>query len=257
MFNGTTDFSITSGGVTGVARFIFATEGGQILGWSPTVPGSPIPSTQTFVGATTSHAIYKGLAIGSSNGHNYLYAADFHHGRVDVFDATYTRQHWAGAFVDPRIPRHYAPFGIQNLNGMIFVTYARQDKNRKDEIDGHGRGFVSAFAADGTFLGRVASRDELNSPWGLAWAPANFGRFSNDLLVGNFGDGRITAFAWTSHGWRERGQLEGSNDRAISIDGLWGIGFGNGGAAGPTNALYVVAGPVGETHGFFGSITAH
>ena len=258
VFNGSpTDFVITGGGVSGVARFIFATEGGQILGWNPTVPGSPIPSTQAFVAATATNAIFKGLAIGSSNGHNYLYATDFHHGRVDVFDSTFTRQHWSHAFVDPRLPRHYAPFGIQNLNGMIFVTYARQDAERRDEISGEGFGFVSVFGTDGTFLGRVASRGELEAPWGLAWAPADFGRFSNDLLVGNFGDGRITAFAPTRHGWAERGQLRGADGRKLSIDGLWGIAFGNGAAAGPKNALYVVAGPNDESHGFFGSITAH
>jgi uncharacterized protein (TIGR03118 family) len=253
----TTDFAITGGGKTGVSRFLFATEGGQILGWNPAVPGITIPSTQAFVGATTPDAVYKGLAIGTSNGKTYLYAADFHHGRVDVFDGAFTLKTWANAFIDPNLPSNYAPFGIQNLNGMIFVTYAKQDAAKHDEIAGEGRGFVSVFATDGTFLGRVASRDELNAPWGLAWAPADFGRFSGDLLVGNFGDGRITAFAWTKNGWRERGQLKGSNHRTIKIDGLWGIGFGNGNASGPTNTLYVVAGPKNETHGFFGSITAN
>ena len=251
-----TDFAVTGGGKTGVSKFIFATEGGQILGWSPVVPGITIPSTETFVGATTTDAVYKGLAIGTSNGKTYLYAADFHHGRVDVFDGSFALQSWAGAFVDPRLPAGYAPFGIQNLNGMIFVAYAKQDAAKHDEIAGEGRGFVSVFGTDGKFLGRVGSRDELNAPWGMAWAPSNFGRFSNDLLVGNFGDGRITAFAWTKHGWRERGQLKGRNHRTISIDGLWGIGFGNGNASGPTNTLYVAAGPNNENHGFFGSITA-
>jgi uncharacterized protein (TIGR03118 family) len=217
------------------------------------VPGG---STTALVAATTPGAIYKGLAIGSVGTANYLYAADFHHGRVDVFDGSFNRVTWSRKFVDPRMPRHYAPFGIQNLNGMIFVTYARQDANAKDEIAGEGRGFVSAFATDGTFLGRVASRDELNAPWGLAWAPAGFGKFSGDLLVGNFGDGRINAFRWTGRHWEEQGQLRGANHRAISIDGLWGIGFGNGASSGPKTTLYFAAGPGGEAHGLFGSITA-
>jgi uncharacterized protein (TIGR03118 family) len=253
VFNGTGDFLLSSAS-NSQARFLFATEDGTIRGWNPNVPAAG--STATEVGATTPGAIYKGLAIGSVGTANYLYAADFHDGRVDVFDGSFTRLTWTGKFVDPRMPRHYAPFGIQNLKGMIFVTYARQDAIAKDEIDGAGRGFVSAFATDGTFLGRVASRDELNSPWGLAWAPAGFGKFSGDLLVGNFGDGRITAFRWTGHHWVERGQLRRANHRAISIDGLWGIGFGNGAGSGPTTTLYFAAGPGGEKHGRFGSITA-
>jgi uncharacterized protein (TIGR03118 family) len=255
VFSGsTTDFVVVSGSASGAARFLFATEDGTIRGWNPNVPAAG--STSSEVGATKAGAIYKGLAIGSVGTANYLYAADFHHARVDVFDGSFHLQHWAGKFVDRRIPRHYAPFGIQNLNGMIFVTYARQDADAEDEIAGEGRGFVSAFATDGTFLGRVASRDELNAPWGLAWAPAGFGRFSGDLLVGNFGDGRINAFAWTGRNWEARGHLKSANHRAISIDGLWGIGFGNGAGSGPVTTLYFAAGPDDETHGLFGSITA-
>jgi uncharacterized protein (TIGR03118 family) len=252
----TTEFVITGGGVSGAARFLFATEGGQILGWNAAVPGSPVPSNQAFVGATRPGAIYKGLAIGSAGGKDYLYATDFHHGRVDVYDSTFTLQKWAHAFRDRHLPEHYAPFGIQNLNGLIFVTYARQDADKADEIAGHGRGFVDVFTTAGKLLGRVASRGDLNAPWGLAWAPSNFGRFSGDLLVGNFGDGRMTAYAWTKHGWREQGQLRSADHKAISIDGLWGIGFGNGAASGPTNTLYFAAGPDDEAHGLFGSITA-
>jgi uncharacterized protein (TIGR03118 family) len=253
VFNGTGDFLLSSAS-NSQARFLFATEDGTIRGWNPNVPAAG--STATEVGATTAGAIYKGLAIGHVGTANYLYASDFHHGRVDVFDGSFHLQTWTGKFVDPRMPRRYAPFGIQNLNGMIFVTYAKQDAIAKDEIDGEGRGFVSAFATDGTFLGRVASRDELNAPWGLAWAPAGFGRFSGDLLVGNFGDGRINAFRWTGRHWEEQGHLKGANHRAISIDGLWGIGFGNGAGSGPTTTLYFAAGPGGEAHGLFGSITA-
>ena len=252
--NTTTDFSVSGGGVSGVARFIFATEAGTILGWSPTVPAAS--STVTEVGADRSPvgAIYKGLATGSVNGANYLYATDFHNGRVDVFNGTFALQAWGNAFRDPRLPHGYAPFGIQNLNGTIFVTFAKQDADKKDEIAGRGRGIVSAFSPAGKFLGRVASRGALNAPWGLAWAPADFGRFSGDLLVGNFGNGKINAYAMTKHGWRFAGTLRGEHHQAITIDGLWALGFGNGTGSGPLNSLYFTAGPNEESNGAFGSI---
>ncbi|MGZ6378183.1 MAG: TIGR03118 family protein [Candidatus Limnocylindrales bacterium] len=255
VFNGTSDFGVSGGGASGPARFLFATEGGQILGWNPNVPAAG--STQTELGANRANvgAIYKGLATGSVGGKNYLYATDFHNGRIDVFDATFTLQNWAGTFVDPKLPHGYAPFGIQNLNGLIFVTYAKQDAAREDEIAGRGRGFVSMFGPGGTFLGRVASRGALDAPWGLAWAPQDFGKFGGDLLVGNFGNGRLNAYAPTKHGWRFEGTLRREHGRAIVVDGLWGIGFGNGVASGPTNTLYFAAGPGDESHGLFGSIT--
>jgi uncharacterized protein (TIGR03118 family) len=253
--NTSTDFVVKSGAVSGAAKFLFATEGGQILGWNPSVPGSPVPSTSSFVGATTPDAIYKGLAIANTTGRNFLYAADFHGGKIDVFDGTFTPQHWAGAFVDPGIPNGYAPFNIQALHGWMFVTYAKQDADKKDEIAGAHRGFVSAFAPDGTFITRVASGGPLNAPWGLAWAPSTFGKFSGDLLVGNFGNGRINAFHLTRHGFRFDGTLRNKRGRAISIDGLWGIGFGNGAGSGPTDTLYFAAGPQDEAHGLFGKIS--
>jgi uncharacterized protein (TIGR03118 family) len=258
VFNGTTGFVVSAGGVSGAARFIFANEDGEIRGWNPAVPTGPIPpSTVTEVGsASDDGAIYKGLAIGTVDGASYLYAADFHNARVEVYDSTFAEQDWDGAFVDPGIPAGFAPFGIQNLNGMIFVTYAKQDADAEDEVAGEGLGYVSAFGTDGSFLGRVASRDALNAPWGLAWAPSSgFGRFSGDLLVGNFGDGRINAFAWTGSGWEARGHLKTANHHPLVIDGLWGIGFGNGSASGPTTSLYFAAGPDDETHGVYGTVT--
>jgi len=257
VFNGTGDFVVSSGGASGPARFIFATEDGTIRGWNPGVP-PPVPpanSTETEVGVSSADAIYKGLAIGHVGTTNYLYAADFHHARVDVFDGSWNPA-LAGSFVDPGIPAGYAPFGIQALNGMIFVTYAKQDADAEDEIAGAGFGYVSAFGMNGAFLGRVASGGALNAPWGLAWAPATgFGRFSGNLLVGNFGNGRINAFAWTGTSWVARGHLKTANHHPLSIDGLWGIGFGNGVNSGPVNTLYFAAGPDDESHGLFGSIT--
>jgi uncharacterized protein (TIGR03118 family) len=259
VFNGVgTNFVVSAGGVSGNAVFIFANEDGEIRGWNPNVP-APNPNNLTEVGVTgVNDASYKGLAIGSVGANAYLYAADFHNAKVDVYNSGWVLQPWAGAFVDPGIPDGFAPFGIQNLNGMIFVTYAKQDADAGDEIAGEGLGYVSAFGTDGSFLGRVASRGALNAPWGLAWAPADpekFGKFNGDLLVGNFGDGRINAFAWTGSAWEARGHLKTSNQHPLVIDGLWGIGFGNGSGSGPTTTLYFAAGPDDENHGVFGSVT--
>jgi uncharacterized protein (TIGR03118 family) len=253
VFNGSSDFVVNGGGGMSAAKFIFDGEDGVITAWNG--------GTAAVIAATsTNGAIYKGLAIGSvtttAGNANYLYATDFHNAHVDVYDGTFVLKDWGGAFVDPGIPAGFAPFGIQNIAGQIFVTYAKQDANAVDEINGKGLGYVSVFGTDGSFQGRVASRGRLNAPWGLAWAPSNFGKFSNHLLVGNFGDGRINAFRLTDEGWDAHGRLKGTNHKSIRIDGLWGIGFGNGGGAGPTNTLYFAAGPDGENHGLFGSITA-
>ena len=255
VFNSGTGFVVSSGAASGPARFLFAAEDGTISGWNPTVPAPG--STQALVVAWHAKSIYKGLAIASWNGADYLYATDFHRGRIDVYDSTFKRKHWEGAFRDPRLPKHYAPFGIQAINGLIFVTYARQDADRADEIAGRGKGFVDVFNARGKLLGRVASRGALDAPWGLAWAPATgFGRFSGDLLVGNFGNGQINAYRWHSGHWRFDGTLRTADHKAIVIDGLWGIGFGNDAAAGPSTTLYYAAGPDDETHGAFGAIWA-
>jgi uncharacterized protein (TIGR03118 family) len=254
VFNGDANsFIVTSGTAAGAARFIFANEDGEIRGWNSAVPAAG--STVTEIGAAAEDgASYKGLAIGTVGTDSFLYAADFHNAKVDVYDAGWTLQTWS--LVDPGIPAGFAPFGIQNLNGMIFVTYAKQDADAADEVAGDGLGYVSAFGTDGSFLGRVASRGALNAPWGLAWAPAEgFGRFSGDLLVGNFGNGRINAYAWTPGGWEERGHLKTADHHPLVIDGLWGIGFGKGAAAGPTTSLYFAAGPDDEEHGMYGSVT--
>ncbi len=253
-FNGTSGFVVSAGGASGPARFIFDTEAGTIRGWNPGVPPPPT-STLTEVGLDRSDvgAIYKGLAIAGS----HLYAADFHNARVDVVDDTWHVVTEPGAFVDPSLPAGYAPFGIQNIGGRIFVSYAKQDAAAEDEIVGQGRGFVDAYDAAGHLLVRVAQHGQLNAPWGLAQAPASFGAFGGDLLVGNFGDGQINAYAQQPDGTYERvGGLRDSSGSQISIDGLWALEFGNGAAAGPTNTLFFTAGPNDEEDGLFGSITA-
>jgi uncharacterized protein (TIGR03118 family) len=274
--NGGTGFVVSSGGASGPARFIFASEDGTISGWNPGVP-PPIPpattSTTTVVVVDNSSpdplggAVYKGITIASTAAGERLYASDFRGAKVDVFDASFEPVSSPGAFVDPGIPDGFAPFGIQAASGMILVTYAKQDAEKSDDVAGAGLGFVSAFTPDGAFLRRVASRGKLNAPWGLAVAPdTGFGRASGRLLVGNFGDGRIIAYRLTGkarpdreedkHGedGRGRGKYLAGPNGPITIDGLWGIGFGNGATAGPVNTLFFAAGPGDEEHGLFGRI---
>jgi len=255
VFNGGSQFLVSDGkGHSAPARFLFASENGTIHGWNPAVP-PPAPSQHAFVVASkrNENGIFKGLAISG----NTLFATDFHNGRVDVFDGAFMSITSPGAFVDPTLPAGYAPFGIQAIGSDVFVSYGKQDADREDEVDGAGLGFVDRYDTAGHLLGRVASRGDLNAPWGIAWAPANFGRFSGDLLIGNFGDGHITAFRMTDAGhFVEAGQLTDRNGATLAIDGLWGIGFGNGAAAGPTTTLYFAAGPDHESHGLFGRIDA-
>ena len=255
VFNGSSAFVVNDRrGHSGPALFMFASENGTIHGWSPAVPPPP-PSTHAFVAVSKIRegAVFKGLAIAGDR----LYATDFHNNRVDVFDGSFTQINTPGAFADPSLPEGFAPFGIQNVGGRIFVTYGKQDADRHDEVDGPGLGFVDVYDTSGHLLARVASRGDLNAPWGIAWAPANFGPFSGDLLVGNFGDGRINAYAETTSGhFTHAGELGTTSGTPITIDRLWGIGFGNGSSSGPTNTLYFAAGPDHESHGLFGRIDA-
>lgn len=232
------------------ALFLFANEAGQVLGWNPAVD----PDT-AIVAYTEEGASYKGLAIASDTTGWHLYAADFLNGTVDVIGSDFEDEELAGDFTDPGLPAGYSPFGIQALNGMIFVAYAIAD-DEGEEVPGEGLGIVDAFNADGTFIGRVATGGDLNAPWGLALAPdEGFGRFSGNLLVGNFGDGTINAYALTPDGWEHRGHLKDPSHHTISIEGLWGIGFGNGASSGARNVLYFAAGIEDEQHGLFGSIS--
>jgi uncharacterized protein (TIGR03118 family) len=253
--NAGTQFVVSNGSSSGPAAFIFATEEGKILGWNQGVPPPP-PSHQAQVAVDDSSmgAVYKGLAIAG----NRLYATDFHNDRVDVFDGSWNPVTIPGAFTDPKLPDGFAPFGIQNIGGTIFVTYAKQDGAGHDDVAGQGLGFVDMFTTSGAFLGRVAQRGQLNSPWGLAMAPANFGRFGGDLLVGNFGDGQINAYGLQPNGkFEHRGELRGTDGNALAIDGLWSLQFGKGAANnGPLDTLFFTAGPNGEADGLFGTIRA-
>jgi len=255
VFSSSNDFVVTKNGLSGPARFIFATENGTISGWAPNVE---LTNAQLTVDNSAQHSIYKGLALAATGEGNFLYATDFHNGRIDVFDAAFHPVHWAGAFVDHKVPKGYAPFGIQNLQGDLYVTYAKQDEDAEDDVAGPGFGLVDVFDAQGHLLRRIATGGRLNAPWGLALAPADFGRFSNTLLVGNFGDGRISAYDVRTGDFL--GQLRKANGHRVEIEGLWGLAFGNGIQHQPTGTLFFAAGPNDEVNGVYGRIdpvTAH
>jgi uncharacterized protein (TIGR03118 family) len=260
VFNGGTGFVVNNGvGAPSAARFIFASEDGTLSAFK----GAPIVTVVPNAQAPAHDAIYKGLAIDSATAGTLLYATDFHNGNVDIFDSSFHAVTIAGAFTDPNLPAGFAPFGIQNIGGTIYVTYALQDADKEDDVAGPGNGFVDAYDTSGNLIRRVASAGELNSPWGLALAPSDFGRFSNDLLVGNFGNGRIHVFdpaQLTQTGEFEAvGLLHSTAGKPIRIDGLWALQFGHGSSAasanGLTNTLFFTAGPDDESHGLFGSIT--
>ena len=258
VFNGGNEFKITDGESRGPARFLFATEDGTIVGWNPGVPEGNI-SRQTFIAvdSTVDGAVYKGLAIATTAQGDRLYAADFRNGRIDVFDGNFDPVTLPEAFIDPRIPEGFSPFNVQNLNGRIVVAYARRDPATNDEVKGPGLGIVDVYDTEGMLLARAATHGLLDAPWGLAIAPKGFGRLAGDLLVGNFGDGRIVAYRMSDDmkSFAPAGVLRDERSRPISIEGLWGIGFGNGGQAGPADTLFFAAGPRDEEAGLFGSIT--
>ncbi|TMJ97994.1 MAG: TIGR03118 family protein, partial [Actinobacteria bacterium] len=249
VYNGSaSDFIVSDGTNSGSALFIFASEDGMIRGWSPAVPPPPF-STQTEVAVDRSAegAIYKGLAIADGRNGPRLYAADFHNARVDVFDGSWNLIRRRHAFVDRKLPDGFAPFGIQAIGSHIFVSYAKQDAAAKDELAGQGLGFVDAYDLAGHLQARVARRGLLNAPWGLARAPSSFGRFGGDLLVGNFGNGRINAYGNEDGRFEHEGQLRTGRHQPVAIDGLWALEFGNGDAAGPKNTLFFTAGPGDES----------
>jgi uncharacterized protein (TIGR03118 family) len=242
-------------GATAPALFIFSTESGTIQAWN-SAPAPP--SHPALIEAGPSDAVYKGLAIAGTGSSARLYATDFANGKVDVFGPNWAPTTAPGGFADPQLPSGYAPFGIQTIGSRIFVTFARQIPGDEDEAHGQGLGIVDAFDTNGNLVARVAQHGQLNAPWGLAWAPDNFGRFSGDLLVGNFGDGEINAYAELPNGrFEHRGSLRSADGGILRIDGLWALEFGRGGANnGPTNTLFFTAGPDDENGGLFGTITA-
>jgi uncharacterized protein (TIGR03118 family) len=250
-------FAVTARSRSGPARFIYACEDGMIRAWTPTVPAGWSTQSVVVVDEAAEAAVFRGIAIDGDR----IYATDFHNARVDMYDARWQRLRRPGAFVDHSIPEWYAPFGIQELEGHVFVTYVwRAPVNGNDAPTG---GYVDEFDRDGRLVARVARKGPLNAPWGVVLAPRSFGRFGGDLLVGNFGDGRVNAFRRHGAGWSHDGVLHDLKGRPLVVNGLWGLAFGNGGSAGPAGTLFFASGPhdwrgVTElgVHGLLGSITA-
>src|SRR5579862_2977626 len=236
VFNGTaSDFVIPS---HGQSLFIFDSEDGLITACNS------VTTSFTVADRSGTGAVYKGLEMAQNGGANFLYATNFNAGAVDVYDSTFT---YSTSFTDVTIPAGYGPFGIANIGGLLYVTYAKQDPAKHDDVAGPGNGYVDVFNPNGTLNKRLVSRGALNSPWGLALAPNSFGAFGGTLLVGNFGDGHINAYNISTGA--SMGSLNNSTGQPLVIDGLWAIVFGNGAGAGLTSTLYFTAGPGGESHG--------
>ncbi len=270
VFNGTKAFELAP---NMPARFLFVTEDGTVSGWNPGVK-----ATDAVIMATNPDAVYKGAAIASWRGNWYLYVTNFAKRRIDVFDSSFQPVHGGGddhhqllndhhdgdhrdhdRFQDDRIPRSFSPFNVQNIGGDLYVTFAKRDPATNDDVAGPGFGYVDVFSPSGRLLRRLEHGPWLNAPWGLALAPSDFGAFSHNLLVGQFGSGEIAAYDVATGAFLGKVLKETGNE-VLAIDGLWALGFGNGGtspnAAGPLNTLFFTAGPVDETQGLFGTLTA-
>jgi uncharacterized protein (TIGR03118 family) len=229
--------------------FIFAGEDGTISGWRGAL------GTTAELLVTRANAVYKGITLITTAKGPMLLAANFREGTLDAYGTNLTL---LAQYADPKAPKEYAPFNVQLLGEMVFVTFAKQDAAKHDDAAGPGRGLIDVFdPATGKFH-RLATGSaaggrlyEINSPWGLALSPTNFGGHADQLLVGNFGSGTIMAFEPDGD---FRGLLEGRHEEPIVIDGLWGLAFGNGGNAGRPGTLYFTAGPNGEANGLFGAL---
>lgn len=253
VYNGTQDFKVSKSGVSGVAAFIFVGTGGTVSGWSPAVDRTNAVTMVDTAANGAGPAAYTGLTLSNYAGVNYLYAADFRNGRVDVYDPAWQKVTLpGGSFNDPNLPSGYAPFGIQAIGDRIYVTYAQHAPSGPRENLGPGLGIVDVFSASGALVRRFAGNGALNAPWGVALAPAGFTGFANMLLIGNFGDGKINVFDPASGAMV--GTLAKADKTPIAIDGLWGIGFGNGLNDQPANTLFYAAGPGDGAHGVYGRI---
>jgi uncharacterized protein (TIGR03118 family) len=260
VWNPTTAFTITNGTATAPATFIFDSEDGTITAWNPVV--DPIVnglSTATLVVDNSSKgAVYKGLAFGTNVHGNFLFATNFAAGTVEVYDQTFTLTTLDGSFSDPDIPAGFAPFGIHNINNNLYVTYAKQNAQKNDVVAGPGLGFVNVFTTDGVLVKRFASGGVLNAPWGVVRATANFGQFSDDILVGNFGTGLFGGWINVFTGGNDNdfaGPLRDAKGKPISIDGLWALLFGTFRNS-VADTLYFTAGPNAQQNGLFGKLVA-
>jgi uncharacterized protein (TIGR03118 family) len=262
VYNGSGGFVVRSGRASGPARFLYACEDGTIRGWSPTVPHGWSKEAVVAVDDGERAAVFRGLTLATlADGSQRLYATDFHNDRVVVFDGAWRRVARRGAFVDHSVPAWYAPFGIQAIGGRVFVTYAwRAPVDGNDAPTG---GYVDEFDLQGRLVARVEAMGPLDEPWGVARAPEGFGQVGGDLLVANFGSGRVDVFEPHRWGWTFRGPLTGSSGKPLVLPGVWGIAFGNGGMAGPRTTLFFAGGPHRwqgaselEVHGLLGAVSA-
>ena len=239
VFNSTPFFKVTKNGNSQPGKFIFASEDGSISGWNPNVDGTnAIIAVDNGKNSGTNKAVYKGAALGVAGGHNFLFVTNFHSGRVETYDENFHQTNPNG-FADPNLPAGFAPFGIQNINGQIYVTYALQNKQKHDDVAGPGNGFVNVFDTSGHLVRRLVSNGNLNSPWGLALV-------SGELWVGNFGDGKINNYNPTTGTFLET--ISQADGTPLQFNGLWALlPLGNG--------VYFTAGIADEAHGLFGLIT--
>jgi len=263
VFNGSaTDFLVAPGKS---AHFIFATEDGTISGWNS--GQSAVLVVDNSQNGGPNGAVYKGATSGEINGNKFLYVTNFRSARVEVYDTNFKRVHLGDDAFNPngdgdhdgddhdgdRVPAGFAPFNVQNIGGILFVTYAKQDAPRHDPVGGTGFGFVELFTPEGKHIGHLEHGDWFNAPWGTVWTTRDFGEFSNAILVGNFRSGWIAAFNGFTH--KFIGFVRNPDNSLMFIDGLWSLTFGNDGTAGLANTLYFTAGPNNETDGLFGTIT--
>ena len=242
VFNAGSGFVVKKSGHSGPGRFIFVSEDGSISGWNPQVSAT---AAVIAVDHGSEEAIYKGAALGTTAAGARLFVTNFHAAKVEIYDENFVEIDTANTFLDPNIPAGYAPFGIRNINGLVYVTYAKQDADAEDDVHGPGFGFVDVFATTGQFMKRLVSQGALNAPWGLELAPTHFGKFHGALFVGNFGDGRINAY--NPNNGTFLGTLAKPDGTPLAFDGLWGLYFIG-------ERLFFTAGIADEGHGLFGVI---
>jgi uncharacterized protein (TIGR03118 family) len=258
VYNGTGDFLIPTKNGQEPALFLFDGEGGTIAAWAKDSGASAVTAYDDGATNGANHAVYKGLAMGTVSGTNYLFATDLHNNKVDVFDTNFAKpSSMQGKFVDPTMPSGFVPFGIASVNGQLYISYAMRDTALHDEVAGAGLGYVDVYDFSGNFISRFASAGALNAPWGMALAPTGFGSFEGDLLIGNFGDGTINAFAPNGTSLAtSMGPLTVNAGGPLSIPGLWSLVFGDGDSDKPVTTLFYTAGFVNQTDGVFGTISA-
>ena len=256
VYNGNGGFLISTSNGQETALFIFDGEGGTIAAWAMDSGAAAVTAYDDGVVNGASHAVYKGLALGTVNGASFLYATDLHNNKIDVFDTNFAKPaDMQGKFIDPNMPTGFVPFGILALNNQLYVTYAMRDGAMHDEITGAGLGYVDIFDFSGSFISRFASAGVLNAPWGIALAPAGFGSVDGGLLISNFGDGTINIFAPNGSSLAvSMGPITVNNGVTLAIPGLWSLVFGNGDSDKPLTTLFYTAGFADQTDGVFGSI---